>query len=102
MKTASRRLLIAYSALALQTLLIAGALGQALTMVQRPPDPHGSPRPARDATQVPLRTSIYLELQMPGDAKADESAANSIAVSLQEDHADAVVLLQTGGKFANG
>jgi hypothetical protein len=102
MKTHRQPLLIGFLIFAMQGAIGSHALGQALTLVQRAPDPHGSPRPARDAMNVPLGTSIYFELQMPNDAVANEPAANSIAVSLQEDHADAVVLLQQGGKFANG
>ncbi len=41
------------------------ALGQAVKLVERAPDPHGSPRPFRDARDVPLRTSLYLELATP-------------------------------------
>jgi len=31
--------------------------GQPVKLAERAPDPHGSPRPARDATDVPRRTS---------------------------------------------
>ena len=43
--------------------------GQQVKLVDRKPDPHGSPRPAREARDVPLRTSLYLELAMPPEAK---------------------------------
>ena len=47
----------------IRALLLAGsARGQVLKLVERAPDPHGSPRPARDAMDVPLRTSLYLEI----------------------------------------
>ena len=47
------------------------------------PDPHGSPRPFRDARDVPLRTSLYLELATPPGAKAGEVSPDSVSVSLQ-------------------
>ena len=48
------------------------SLGQAVKLVVREPDPHGSPRPFRDAHDVPLRTSLYLELANPPGSKAGE------------------------------
>ena len=73
----------------------------ALKLVERAPDPHGSPRPARDAQDVPLRTSIYFELASPAEAKpaattkpaTAPAAPPSLAVSLQPDPGDAVELL---------
>ena len=44
------------------------SLGQQVKLVERLPDPHGSPRPARDARDVPLRTSLYFELGVPRKA----------------------------------
>jgi hypothetical protein len=58
--------------LALGPLATAPSLGQAVKLVVREPDPHGSPRPFRDARDVPLRTSIYLELANPPGSKAGE------------------------------
>ena len=45
-------------------------VAQAVKVVERAPDPHGSPRPFRDAGDVPLRTSLYLELATTPGAKA--------------------------------
>ena len=56
------------------------ARGQQVKLVERPPDPHGSPRPARDARDVPLRTSLYFELAMPPEAKGRRGEPRSVAV----------------------
>src|SRR5438270_938854 len=71
---------------------------EALKLVERAPDPHGSPRPARDAQDVPLRTSIYFELASAAEAKPSATtkpatapaAPPSLAVSLRPDQGDAV------------
>ena len=54
--------------LALGPLGASPSLGQQVKLVERAPDPHGSPRPARDARDVPLRTSLYFELGPPPEA----------------------------------
>ena len=58
-------------------------------LVERQPNPHGSPRPARDAKDVPLRTSLYFELGMPPAAKIRDVSPNSVAVRLQPKGGDA-------------
>ena len=45
-------------------------------MVERLPDPHGIPRPARGAEHVPLATSLYFQLaieaeEAPGASEED-------------------------------
>src|SRR6185437_11925845 len=68
--------------IAAMCLLVGGtAHAQQLKLVQRAPDPHGSPRPARDATNVPLQTSVYFEIELPAGTKTGKSIAQSIAVS---------------------
>ena len=47
------------------TLLATVAMAEELQLMQRPLDPHGTPRPARNARSVPLKTSIYFELGVP-------------------------------------
>jgi len=76
--------------------------GEQAKLVERAPDPHGSPRPARDSHDVPLRTSLYFELALVVDPKAREAVADEVAVSLQPEGGDSVELLEAGGKFANG
>jgi hypothetical protein len=78
------------------------ARGQEVKLVERAPDPHGSPRPARDARDVPLRTSVYLELEVPKQAKAGAVNADSVAVTVRADGGEAVELLGPGRRFAKG
>src|SRR6185437_9714914 len=56
------RLRIGAAALIVGLLAAAPCPGQAVKVVDRAADPHGSPRPARAARDVPPRTSLYLEL----------------------------------------
>src|SRR5689334_10677405 len=78
------------------------ALAQTVKLVERPPDPHGSPRPFRDAKDVPVRTSLYLELAAPPGAKATEANPESVSVSLRPDGGEALELLGPGRRFAAG
>jgi hypothetical protein len=78
------------------------ALGQSVKLVEKAPDPHGSPRPFRDARDVPLRTSIYFELAMPADVKLGGMDPLSAAVRLQPDQGDVVDLLGPGKQFGEG
>ena len=74
--------------------------GQQVKLAERLPDPHGSPRPA-NAGDVPVRTSIYFELEgLPG-AKGGDVSASSVSVSLQP-AGGAVAELLRGGRFAEG
>jgi len=84
--------------LALVAFVAPAAPAQQLKLVQRPPDPHGSPRPARDATNVPLRTSIYFELELK-DPKNDQIQPDSVTIRLTSNTAEPMVLLQTGSHF---
>jgi len=101
---------VAVIALALRFLFAGASPGLAeltqpaprLKLVERSPDPHGSPRPFRDAKDVPLRTSIYFELAAPADVKTYDSALRALAVSLQADHGQIVELLRPGQRFALG
>ncbi len=67
-------------------------------LVERAPDPHGSPRPFRDARDVPVRTSLYVELAAP----AAEVDPDSVSISLRPDGGDALELLGPGRRFAAG
>ena len=59
---------VAFLFLALGLLGASGSLGRQVKLVERAPDPHGGPRPARDARDVPLRTSLYFELGASAEA----------------------------------
>jgi hypothetical protein len=90
-------------------LVLLGPLGadlasaQSVKLVERPPDPHGSPRPARDAKDAPLRTSLYLELATAGEGNLNKDVdPDSVAVRLRKKDGDAVELLRPGRRFAEG
>jgi hypothetical protein len=73
------------------------ASGQQLRLIERKPDPHGSPRPFRDSKFAPLRTSIYFEL---ANAEKTQSVdPNHLSVELT-DGEKVVTLLSPGRKFA--
>jgi hypothetical protein len=87
--------------LLLSLAVAARAQGPPARIAERPPDPHGSPRPARDATDVPLRTSLYVELAAPKGAAGPVDPA-SVTLALQPDGREASPLLSAGGTFAEG
>jgi hypothetical protein len=95
---------IASATLVLAFILLATApsLGQAVKLVERAPDPHGSPRPFRDARDVPTRTSVYLELAATPGGPAAEVNPESVAVNLRSDGGATVEVLQPGRRFAAG
>jgi hypothetical protein len=76
--------------------------GQHVKLVEREPHPHSSPRPARKARDVPPRTSLYLELTLPPEARAGEVDPESISVALRAEGGEAVELLRTGRHCAEG
>jgi hypothetical protein len=88
----------------LVTTLIAASpsFGQHAKLVERAPDPHGSPRPARDAHHVPLRTSLYLELATSQEAKGGEVSPDSVSLILQPEGGEVVNLLRSNRRFADG
>ncbi len=77
------------------------ALAQAVKLVERAPDPHGSPRPFRDATDVPLRTSLYLELAVAPGSKG-EIEPEKVSLTLQPEGDAPVELIGAGRRFAAG
>src|SRR5438445_13885935 len=79
------------------------SLGQPVKLVERLPEPHGSPRPARDARDVPLRTSLYFELGVSRPTNpVKEVSPDSVAVRLLPKGGAAVDLLRPGRRFAEG
>ncbi|HXE55848.1 MAG TPA: hypothetical protein VN541_22680 [Tepidisphaeraceae bacterium] len=101
MKLSLKKHLVALLAL---TGLLAGTAGAfqvpAAKLVRRGADPGGSPRPAPDARNVPLRTSLYFELE-PSTTQGPKPDPQSVAVNLQPDGGDAE-LLRPGERFAHG
>jgi hypothetical protein len=78
------------------------ATGQKVKLNERPPDPHGSPRPARSARDVPVRTSLYVELEVPQGRTGGDVDPESVSVRLQSSGGSASELIQPGGVFAEG
>ena len=78
------------------------SLGQQVKLVDRPPDPHGSPPPARARSDVPVKTSFYFELETPKGATTRNVAPESVSANLQEEGGDRVDLLHTGQRFNRG
>ena len=71
-------------------------------MSERPPDPHGSPRPAHGARDVPVRTSLYFELEVPRGAIGGDVNPESVSVRLQPAGGTANEVLHPGGVFTEG
>jgi hypothetical protein len=79
------------------------ARGQGIRLVERAPDPHGSPRPARDDRDVPLRTSLYFQLAPAKTASGLKNpSADSVAILLKATGRADLGLLRQGGRFARG
>jgi hypothetical protein len=76
--------------------------GQEVRMVVRQPDPYGSPRPANGAVHVPLRTSIYFELDLREAKPTDRILADSVTLDLQAAGGETVHLLLPNRRFAEG
>lgn len=82
--------------------VVGAARAQSLKLVQRAPDPHGSPRPAQNATNVPLQTSLYFEIELPAGTKTGKSISQSVVVSLQPSDGASIELLKRGEHFEIG
>jgi hypothetical protein len=86
----------------LAVVVAAPSFAQPVQLAERPPDPHGSPRPARDARDVPQKTSIYLELRVPTQARTSNVDPESVSVTVKPPRGDAIDLLHPGRRFAAG
>jgi len=72
-------------------------------MIERAPDPHGYPRPVRDAVHVPLNTSFFFQLAVPEESEGDRMCPESLTVRLvPEKDTDTVDLISEGGIFVTG
>jgi hypothetical protein len=94
--------IVALLGLALGGLPACPALGQQVKLIERPPDPHGTPRPARGARDVPLGTSLYFEIGTTPEANADTVDPDSVAVRLEPATAEPRTLLGPEQRFAAG
>lgn len=80
----------------------APAPAPAVIIAERPLDPHGSPRPARGSRDVPLKTSLYVELGQPRGAAPNPVEPKSVTVELRREGGAPVRLLGPGQTFARG
>ncbi len=62
-------------------------------------DPFGSPRPAPGASDVPLRTSLYFELNVSDKTQKTEFKPGWMSVELQADGDQPILLLKPGLHF---
>ena len=100
--TIRNEMLFGLCVMALVPLVDLSASGQEVKLVERPPDPHGSPRPARCARNVPVNTSIYFEVAISTQIKVGDVDPEALSVVLQEQGGAMVELLQPGGRFTEG
>ncbi len=75
--------------------------GGEIRMTERAEDPHGVPRPARDARNVPLDTSFFFKLVVAGD-NDDTIATDSLRVRLEAQGHEPIALIGEEGKLADG
>ncbi len=78
------------------------SFGGDVALVVRSPDPNGSPRPAKDSTDVPLRTSIYLELASTQSAKSAAIDPDSVSITLKKNQGETVPILTPRRRFSPG
>lgn len=103
-----RRLLVAAAIAGLVTHGEARGADGGLALVRRPADPYGCPRPGAGETNVPQKTSFYLEIGAAGKsdgrpgAKADAVDPDSVEISLARGGEAPVRILETGQSFASG
>jgi hypothetical protein len=88
--------------------LVSGVFGASaccfgqVRLLEQKPDPHGFPRPAKGARDVPVRTSHYLELGIAKEAKGDSVSPDSVSIRLQKAGEEPAVMLDAGQRFAKG
>ena len=95
-KTASLLLL-----LALLGSFASPAWGEQLRLLQAAPDPYGYPRPAADATEVPIATSLFFQVGFAADTE-DRVLPESVAVQLGPRGEAGVAILEPGERFGAG
>jgi Glycosyl hydrolases family 39 len=78
------------------------ARGDEVTLITRPHDPYGVPRPGAGQEFVPLGTSFYIELGMGDKGSSDAVLPESVTVELQREGGEEFVLLRPNRQFADG
>ncbi len=75
------------------------AAGAELRLVRRPADPYGSPRPGNGEEHVPVATSLFMQVQVAGDAE-DAVLQQSLNLSLHGEGLSPVPLIRDGQMVA--
>ena len=96
--------------LVLLCVLAAPALAQSVTppkiqpvkMPRKELDPYGYPRPEPGQHNVPLRTSLYLELAMGKDNAKDEVLKDTVTITMQAANRETHQILKRGVQFTPG
>lgn len=78
------------------------AHGQKVKLVIQEPDPYGIPRPGAGAKNVPLRTSLYVELGLESGASSNVIQTDSVTIRLRPAGGEAFDVLKAGRQFASG
>lgn len=78
------------------------AFGQEIRLVRRKADPYGSPRPSAGAEHVPVRTSIWFELELHDAEPADRIVTDSVTLSLKALNDEPRPVLLAGRRFEAG
>ncbi len=81
---------------------VSGACGQRVAILTQNHDPFGFPRPGAGHTDVPLRTSLFLELGIEKPEPADAVLPESVSITLQPDGEEPADVLTAGPRFAPG
>lgn len=76
--------------------------GADLAVVKKAADPYGLPRPGPDQTNVPLRTTLYVELASSDKNVSVTVVPESVVIELEPEGAPAIPVLGAGRKFASG
>ena len=80
-----------------------GVAGAAeVRLLERPLDPHGSPRPARGSDHNPLRTSLYVEIAVHPPGAGDAVDPDTVTVRIGPEGRPARPLVDPGGRFVGG
>ena len=73
-----------------------------LQLLRLAPDPYGYPRPAPQATDVPLGTSLFFQIGSADEKSTDAVLADSVTVRIRAPGMADRELLRAGQQFADG
>jgi len=75
---------------------------QEIKLLRAKPDPYGYPRPAPNQKNVPVATSVFLQIGFDDNNTTDYVLSDSIAVQIGPRGEPAIDMLKPGTQFANG